>query len=94
MFSRSLLDCPAPQDENYGGFGGPHCMVVGGYSRLLEGLAAGLDVRLGTVVRNVEYSEAGVTVTTAAGDKLAGAAAIITVPLGVLKSGRCADCAV
>ena len=62
-------------------------MVVGGYNRLVEGLAAALDVRLGSVVRKVEYGESGVTVTTAAGEKLEGAAAIITVPLGVLKSG-------
>jgi monoamine oxidase len=62
-------------------------MVVGGYSRLVEGLAAGLDVRLGSVVRKVEGGESGVTVTTAAGDKVEGAVAIITVPLGVLKSG-------
>eukprot|EP00887_Chlorella_sp_A99_P004915 scaffold4.g4915.t1 len=37
-------------DEDIGGFGGPHCMVVGGYGQAFRALAALLDVRLGTVV--------------------------------------------
>jgi hypothetical protein len=39
------------------------------------------------VVKDVSYSESGVVVTTAGGHKVEGAMAIITAPLGVLKSG-------
>ena len=33
------------QDEPYGGFGGPHCMVKGGYGQITDALAAGLEIR-------------------------------------------------
>ncbi len=55
------------QDDEYGGFGGPHAMVRGGYSGLLEPLAARLDVRLGAPVASIADSEDGVRVTTATG---------------------------
>lgn len=41
------------QDEEYGGFGGPHCMVVGGYGAVFGAMAKLLDVRLGTPVVEV-----------------------------------------
>jgi hypothetical protein len=41
------------QDEEYGGFGGPHCMVVGGYGAIFARIAALLDVRLKTPVVEV-----------------------------------------
>ena len=55
------------QDEEYGGFGGPHCMVPGGYGALTDALAARLDVRLLSPVARVAYSGAGVQVTTVSG---------------------------
>jgi len=55
------------QDDEYGGFGGPHAMVRGGYSALLEPLAARLDVRLGAPVASIADTDEGVRVTTAAG---------------------------
>jgi monoamine oxidase len=56
------------QDEEYGGFGGPHCMVVGGFSAIMEALAARLDVRLSTPVASVAYDDDCVSVTTASGN--------------------------
>ena len=47
------------QDDVYGGFGGPHCMVQGGFGAVPESLAVGLDVRLGVPVREVAYSLGG-----------------------------------
>ena len=75
------------QDEHFGGFGGPHAMVKGGYSQVTEGLARGLDVRLGAAVAEVRHGDDGVVVVTAAGEELRGDAVIVTVPLGVLKAG-------
>ena len=44
------------QDEEYGGFGGPHCMVVGGYGTVFSRMASLLDVRLNTPVTEVRGS--------------------------------------
>ena len=41
------------QDEAYGGFGGAHAMVEGGYGRVTDALAEDLGVRLGAIVRSV-----------------------------------------
>ena len=38
------------QDEAYGGFGGAHCMIKGGYGAVTDTLAKGLDVRFGVAV--------------------------------------------
>ncbi|KAK9805594.1 hypothetical protein WJX72_006757 [[Myrmecia] bisecta] len=75
------------QDEEYGGFGGPHCMVVGGYNSILEALAAKLDVRLATPVSHISDDDDGVKVTSSSGEVFAGQAVIVTVTLGCLKAG-------
>ena len=57
-----------------------------GYDELATHLADGLDVRLEHVVERVTWSAAGVTVTT--GDSALDAdRAVVTVPVGVLRSG-------
>ena len=48
------------QDEEYGGFGGPHCTVVGGYAQVFTALASLLDVRLSTPAAEVRGSVCGV----------------------------------
>ena len=55
------------QDEEYGGFGGPHCMVVGGYGAILAGLAQKLDIRFNKAVTAVSEEGDDVVVTTADG---------------------------
>ena len=80
------------QDEAYGGFGGAHCMIKGGYGAVTDALAEGLDVRTSapvSAVRRVDGDgdEGYVQVTTAAGETIRGAACVITVPLGCLKNG-------
>lgn len=84
------------QDDVYGGFGGPHCMIKGGYDTVLCGLAKGLDIRLNHVVTEVLYGhdELGasckdgkhVKVSTSNGNEFIGDAVLITVPLGCLKA--------
>lgn len=56
------------QDEEFGGFGPPHCMVKGGYGALTDALAKQVDVRLGQPVKRIAYNGQGVTVTTASGE--------------------------
>ncbi|XP_006661993.1 lysine-specific histone demethylase 1 homolog 3 [Oryza brachyantha] len=84
------------QDDVYGGFGGAHCMIKGGYDTVLENLAKGLDVQLNHVVTDVLYgseelgasgnSRKFVKVSTSNGNEFVGDAVLITVPLGCLKA--------
>ncbi len=58
----------------------------GGYGRILDGLAAGLDVRTSQPVREIARDEDGVTVRIHGRDEpLTGSHVVVTVPLGVLK---------
>jgi monoamine oxidase len=75
------------QDEDFGGFGGPHCMVVGGYTQPFTKLSQLLDVKLNTAVKKIRDDNTGVTVITADGQALRADAVVVTVPLGVLKAG-------
>jgi monoamine oxidase len=67
------------------GFSGPEVMMTDGYDRLATYLADGLDIRLDSVVSRLVDDGERVVVQTAAGE-LTGGAAIVTVPLGVLKA--------
>lgn len=58
-----------------------------GFDRLAAHLGEGLDVRLEHVVTRIEWSTGGVTVSSTAGEFAAGRA-VITVPIGILKSGE------
>jgi monoamine oxidase len=59
----------------------------GGYRRLVDAMAAGAHLRLGTEVTGVEITADGVQVRTADGGSEAGSHVVVTVPLGVLKRG-------
>jgi polyamine oxidase len=67
---------------------------VGGYERLVSSLGAGIDVRLRHNVTRVAFDGAGVRVSGLDGRgrafRLAGSHVVVTVPLGVLKSGAIA----
>lgn len=62
-------------------------LVVGGFDRLVERLAAGLDVRLGHEVHRIEHDSQGVRIETSLGAFTANRA-IVTLPLGVLQAGQ------
>jgi len=66
---------------------GEYVAVVGGLDPMARSLVRGLDLRTGETVRTVRWSDAGVQVTTEGGASYGAARAIVTLPLGVLKSG-------
>ncbi|GAB2267722.1 hypothetical protein Dimus_002704 [Dionaea muscipula] len=83
------------QDDIYGGFGGAHCMIKGGYSAVVESLANGLPIHLNQVVTDISYDKDTasaddgryeVKVSTTNGNEYTGDAVFITVPLGCLKA--------
>lgn len=65
---------------------GEDYVVPSGYGNLVARYAAGLDIRLSQPVTAIDWSGAGVAITTAAGT-LRARACIVTVPVGVLKGG-------
>lgn len=69
-------------------FDGDDALFVDGFASVLAPLSAGLDVRTGVEVVEVEHSPQGVRLRCADGSEHAADAAIVTVPLGVLKAGR------
>jgi monoamine oxidase len=60
---------------------------VGGYRRLVEAMATGVDLRLGVDVAEVACSASGVRVRSGDGTSEEGSHAVVAVPLGVLKRG-------
>lgn len=73
-------------DEQRGG----DALLSDGYGALVSEAAAGLDIRTDWPVTRITQDPAGVTLTGADGQTLAGAVAIVTVPLGVLQAGAIA----
>jgi polyamine oxidase len=59
----------------------------GGYRRLVEAMAAGVDLRLGVEVAEIACSAGAVQVRCADGTSEDGSHVVVTVPLGVLKRG-------
>ncbi|KAG9153304.1 hypothetical protein Leryth_021789 [Lithospermum erythrorhizon] len=86
------------QDDEFGGFGGAHCMVKGGYGAITESLAGGLYIHLNHIVTDISYGSncsmsnddqsLKVKVLTSNGREFSGDAVLVTVPLGCLKAGR------
>ena len=75
---------PAGSDEYEGDWLGD--LPVGGYRRLLEPLAKGLDIRTSTPVTAIRVSRQGVEVTDAAGGTERASHVLVTVPVGVLQA--------
>ncbi|KAF3510903.1 hypothetical protein F2Q69_00002161 [Brassica cretica] len=66
---------------------GGHGLMVRGYRPVINTLAKGLDIRLNHRVTKIVRQYNGVKVTTEDGKTFVADAAVIAVPLGVLKSG-------
>lgn len=67
-------------------FCGLHTIVPGGFDQIVNKLAEGLKIKLGHVVRQIDYDDKGVKITTNLAAFSAGRA-VVTLPLGVLKNG-------
>lgn len=72
--------------DDGGDFPGNQVVFNQGYGALVNHLGAGLDIRLGEVVVEIAPAGAGIEVTTTLGRHRADHL-IVTLPLGVLKSG-------
>ena len=59
----------------------------GGFIQLVDDAAVGLDVRLGTPVQRVQWSEHGATAVLKSGETLAADRVVIAVPVGLLRAG-------
>ncbi|THG28448.1 flavin monoamine oxidase family protein [Naasia lichenicola] len=59
----------------------------GGYVTAIDAMAAGLDIRRAWPAVSIEIADEGVVVSSASGETLTGSHVVVTVPLGVLKSG-------
>lgn len=68
-------------------FGGHEAVVTPGFGPMVRHLAQGLDLRLGEPVLRIDPRPDGIEVTTTRGSHRAGHG-IVTLPLGVLQSGR------
>jgi polyamine oxidase len=66
---------------------GPEVLLTAGHTPVVRSLARGLDIRLSSNVQRIEHSTTGVRVAVAGQAPVVGAAAICTVPLGVLQAG-------
>lgn len=67
--------------------GGDYLLHGGGFNALTDNLAQGLDVRLETAVSHISYTSTSVALQTTAGEMTCDYV-VVTVPLGVLKSGQ------
>ncbi|XP_076892094.1 lysine-specific histone demethylase 1 homolog 3-like isoform X2 [Bidens hawaiensis] len=79
------------QDDVYGGFGGAHCMIKGGYSAIVDSLKDGLHTHLNHMVTDICYQQEDelqtkVKVLTKNSKVFTGDAVLVTVPLGCLKA--------
>lgn len=70
--------------DSMGSYSGEDVVPVGGYRKLVDYLARGLDIRFGHVVSRIEQSPSGVVIVTSKGT-LQADKVIVTVPLGVLQ---------
>ncbi|MGK5531426.1 flavin monoamine oxidase family protein [Streptomyces sp. URMC 129] len=68
-------------------FLGEQEIFPGGFEEMFRRLAAGLDIRYGQEVTHISHDDTGVTVHTGQGTRLSCRNVIVTVPLGVLRSG-------
>ena len=94
LATSTTLESGAPADEMSGWYAPTPAttaaedirIVLGGYSTLLDEDAADLDVLLSSVVTRVAYTDSAVSLRLGTGESLTVDRAIVTVPLGVLKS--------
>lgn len=73
--------------EEGAAYRGGDAMVAGGYSAIVASLLGGIDVRLSAPVDSVRAAGSRVDVTLSSGEGLSADAAVVAVPLPILKQG-------
>lgn len=85
----SLLSASQLANEHRLTSAGPtNFRFVNGYDQIPHALAEGLQIRLNNAVERVEWNEQGATLTLAKGKQIKAKKLLITVPIGVLQTGR------
>jgi monoamine oxidase len=69
------------------GSNGDDLIVLGGYDAIIREMADGLNLEMQRPVRRIEWDPAGVLVVDESGNEMRTDRVVVTVPLGVLKSG-------
>ncbi|KAI5065944.1 hypothetical protein GOP47_0018568 [Adiantum capillus-veneris] len=83
------------ENNSHSGFAGPHCMIKGGFSAVMEALGTGLEIQLEQEVTEIDYlcrdeKHGGldkIQVQTRGGAMYCADAVLLTVPLGCMKAG-------
>jgi monoamine oxidase len=74
--------------EDIVAFGKGDYRILDGYDCVFAELADGLDIRLQTVVTSVDWTGHSVRIETADGQRFEADQVVITLPLGILQSGK------
>lgn len=85
-WAADLTEASLLYQDDVDAFGGADHVFPGGYDQIVTGLAAGLDIRLGQIVRQVAYGSEGVRIETDK-ERFTADRAVMTLPLGVLRAG-------
>jgi monoamine oxidase len=67
-------------------FDGDDMLVEGGYKKIIDILAEGLDIRLSHSVKEIRYKEGPAKIYTEDGGQFSADQVVVTLPLGVLKN--------
>ncbi len=86
IYAGSIYDISLEWFWEDSAFGGPIAFPQGGYGQLIDYLAEGLEIRLNTSVTSIDHFNSKVVVPTPQ-ETLHADHVVVTVPLGVLKSG-------
>ncbi len=74
-------------NPNSGGYAAHDYRILRGYAQIYNALAENLDIRLNTVVTEVQWGDDGVTVMTENGEAFQAEKCLVTLSVGVLKAG-------
>lgn len=88
-YAGAMADLSGNTWDAGGGFEGNDVLFPSGYDTIARRLSTGLELHLNQVVQRIDYTDRGVRVITDR-QEWAGMAAIVTLPIGVLQSGRVA----
>jgi monoamine oxidase len=89
LYGADLADLSDDAVEEGEGFGGSEVIFPGGYDQLFAVLDSPCELRPASPVTAIAYDDDGVALTVSGG-RVSADAALVTVPLGVLKAGSIA----